>query len=434
MTLSWFKTRNYQHLDNPVGVSFAEQVTTSRFASRHSFSPFIRFWKTTKRYKKVPETNDRRISCKKRPIMYASHRDSCVFRYFAYRWNQKLESYYQQSHFNSCVIGYRKLGKANYDFAAEAYDFAAETRGSIILTFDFSDFFGSLDHAHLKQKLKQVLGCASLSDDDYAVFKNITKYHYIDRDCLEPEDSAGDSQAGKKRPPYPRVGQLKARGIEIKTNPGKHGNPAIGIVQGAPISAVLSNIYMIDFDRDMKAFCDRIGGFYRRYSDDILIICHGSREREVHNYLQSLVVREKLELQDEKFERYDFQGSPRDGAEKGINYLGIHIRNGSVGLREATLARQHRKMRWAIRREKLRAYERAERGESTQIYTNKLRKRFSYLTKKIEGGYRTQRNFSSYARHCAEVFKHREHITTQIRSFEKTADREIRNLKEASKV
>ena len=49
-----------------------------------------------------------------------------------------------------------------------------------------------------------------------------------------------------------------------------------GIHQGSAIAPVLSNIYMMDFDRKMEALCP----FYLRYSDDILILTEVKGEAE----------------------------------------------------------------------------------------------------------------------------------------------------------
>jgi retron-type reverse transcriptase len=46
----------------------------------------------------------------------------------------------------------------------------------------------------------------------------------------------------------------------------------MGIPQGSPISALLSNIYMFSFDKHMKNYVDSIGGKYFRYCDDMLLI------------------------------------------------------------------------------------------------------------------------------------------------------------------
>jgi Reverse transcriptase (RNA-dependent DNA polymerase). len=45
-----------------------------------------------------------------------------------------------------------------------------------------------------------------------------------------------------------------------------------GIPQGTSISAVLANVYMIDFDKKVCALLKNLGGMYRRYSDDFIIV------------------------------------------------------------------------------------------------------------------------------------------------------------------
>ena len=44
------------------------------------------------------------------------------------------------------------------------------------------------------------------------------------------------------------------------------------MVQGSAISAVMSNIYMIKFDKLVNDLITSNNGIYRRYSDDIIII------------------------------------------------------------------------------------------------------------------------------------------------------------------
>src|SRR5262249_23226204 len=59
-----------------------------------------------------------------------------------------------------------------------------------------------------------------------------------------------------------------------------------GIPQGSPISALLSNIYMLPFDERMQQLAKKIGGYYRRYSDDILWICDEKHQTQVIAYVQ----------------------------------------------------------------------------------------------------------------------------------------------------
>ncbi len=48
-----------------------------------------------------------------------------------------------------------------------------------------------------------------------------------------------------------------------------------GIPQGSPISDILANMYMFEFDKAIFASVSRARGFYFRYLDDIIIIVPG---------------------------------------------------------------------------------------------------------------------------------------------------------------
>jgi hypothetical protein len=58
-------------------------------------------------------------------------------------------------------------------------------------------------------------------------------------------------------------------------------NNSVGIPQGSPISATLANIYMLEFDQEIFDGASSIGGFYQRYSDDLIIICEQRFEDDI---------------------------------------------------------------------------------------------------------------------------------------------------------
>lgn len=105
----WFRPRRYRHFDRPVCEKFAEKVQQPSFVSAHSFSPFIFYQKSEKRYKR----RERSTVIKERPIMYASHRDACVFSWYANQIGTCLEKLYDHQDTCDCVLAYRALGKAN---------------------------------------------------------------------------------------------------------------------------------------------------------------------------------------------------------------------------------------------------------------------------------------------------------------------------------
>src|SRR6185312_4403266 len=57
-----------------------------------------------------------------------------------------------------------------------------------------------------------------------------------------------------------------------------------GIPQGLAISALLSNVYLIDYDQMMSKKAKDEGFYYRRYCDDILIVCDIGRGQELQQF------------------------------------------------------------------------------------------------------------------------------------------------------
>jgi hypothetical protein len=74
---------------------------------------------------------------------------------------------------------------------------------------------------------------------------------------------------------------------EEKFRAFKHKNiyknsKSYGIPQGAGISSVCSNIYLLDFDEKIHKYVNAQKGIYRRYCDDIIIVI--SIEGDVQGY------------------------------------------------------------------------------------------------------------------------------------------------------
>ena len=131
-----------------------------------------------------------------------------------------------------------------------------------------------LDHKRLKQHWKQVLDKCELPPDHYAVFKAVTRYSWVEREPLYKLFGITKKKQKQWRGPIcsPEEFRTKVRSkkqtglIKVKTD-GK------GVPQGSPISALLSNIYMLSADARMAPLVKEQGGLYFRYSDDILLVC-----------------------------------------------------------------------------------------------------------------------------------------------------------------
>lgn len=428
MPLDWFKSRGYRHFDLPVGEKFARKVMDPNFVIQHSFVPLLHYTKSEKRYKRCPKTGKRTITSKDRPIKYASHRDACILSFYASEMNKFLDAHYDAAGLSDSVLAYRALGRGNYDFSAEVLAFAKTHAPVTILAFDVSSFFDNLDHTLLKRRLKAVLGVTSLPEHWMRVFRAITAFHYVDMEELKANATFSSRLKGNGRDRIASVEELKANGIKFHPNPELAKGHRRGIPQGTPISAAASNLYMIDFDEAARAFCDSIGALYRRYSDDILVICDPAHAAAAEAEIMDLIKAEKLDISPHKTERTEFTGTGAV-AGKAAQYLGFALHEAGPAIRESSLARQWRKMKRAMRRTRKIAERNIASGKSTKAHTKRLYRRFAHLKVRDDEGVRIVRNFSSYGRRSASAFGGDEKITQQIKRFERAALREIQELK-----
>lgn len=415
-TPKWFKRRGYRHFDRPVAEDFIQRVLEQDFVPEHSFSPLIHFVKKSKRYK----ADQGQTVWKERPIMFASHRDACILSYYSSLLDTALEAAYKRDGLGASVIAYRKLGKGNAAFSAEAYRYAVANAPCKILAFDVTDFFGSLDHKLLKRRLKTMLGFNELPADWYQVFKAVTRYHYIDLDALRADEVIGPRYKTRAPLPIASIAEVKERGIPI--HPSQTWDDRKGIPQGTPISATLANLYLYDFDLQMLRFARELGAFYRRYSDDILFICQPELADRAEGKIRELLHQDKLSISDPKTERTLFDPATQEGRARQAQYLGFAFSPAGAVLRASSVSRRWRKMRGAVKRTRKAAAAAAGKGEEFRLSTRKLRRQFSPTG---------ARNFSSYARSAARTFgSHGAGILKQIRRLDRVADAEIRQLRE----
>ncbi len=405
MERDWFKTRGYRHFDAPVGPSYAATVCDPKFVAKHSWLPLIHYVKRVKRYKK----KDGKTVYKDRDIMFASHRDACILAKYSFDLGGILDQHYEKAGLSRHVIAYRKLGRANYDFSADAFRFAQKHEPCVVLCFDITGFFDNLNHAILKNRLKHLLGVDELSPDWYAVFRHVTKFSKVERKALEAHPVFSKRIKDDTREPLATIAELRKAGIPVTTNPNKFGIP-----QGTPISSAFSNLYMMEVDAAMASACAKIGALYQRYSDDILIICPPDFEKQITDTLKSAVTAHDLEIKDEKTERALFG----PGSDDIFQYLGFNMSSAGAIIRPTSLARQWRKARRAIKTTKRIGEEAIAAGRADKIYTKRLRKRFAPVG---------ARNFSKYARRAADAFGSKR-IVRQVTRLERMVDEAIREM------
>lgn len=395
--LEIFKKQNsnvagYAHFDKKFGINSAwDYITDCKKIKSHAFFPFITyeqvFYKVAKKDGKIV------VKDKIRPICYSSHIDRCIYKYYGFLLNEKYNDYVKKHDICRCVVAYRtNLHKNNIHLSKQAFDFIKKDDCYVIIG-DFKGFFDNLDHKYLKNMLCKVLCVDFLPDDWYAVFKNITKYSTWDLvDILKLNNLISDDDILKKEQAHTLAldGKTrKAREIskffdkKIATLNGfdlddhkkraeklalskelfkkykkeyvKPNKNLFGIPQGSAISAVLSNVYMIDFDKKIQQFVENLNGLYLRYSDDFIIVIPKisvSNFEEILDFLYKVVSQtEKLTLQSDKTQIYSYQNSEiLNITDKNacfsskIDYLGFIFNGKEVTIRQKTVSKYYYRM------------------------------------------------------------------------------------------
>jgi len=360
------KRRNYAHFDPKISLDRVwNYISDPRKVASHGFYPFIHYTLSFLKYNK--ETG---VKPKTREICYSAHIDRYIYQYYGFKLNQLYNARVKIDNIEHSAIAYRdNLHKNNIHFAKTAFDFIKGKEECYVIIGDFTKFFDSLDHNYLKERLCSLLSAERLPDDYYAVFKNITKYSTWNlEDLLELnglKNSVKGIQAFKKLEKAISSVQFK----ELKKEFVKPNKDSFGIPQGSAISAVLSNIYMLDFDKKIKDYVSEKQGLYMRYSDDFIVILPGKSMDSFKNDFQFInlgiqsVPRVKLEPEKTQIFEYDrgiIKSCNEDilqnvkNGKSFINYLGFTFDGRTVTLRDKTVSkyyyRLYRKLKTIVKR------------------------------------------------------------------------------------
>lgn len=342
--------KSYAHFDKRVSLdlpSVRDYVLNTQKISKHSFYPFIHFTKRQSKY----DGKESRV--KPRELYYCCHLDRCVYQRYAFLLNQEYNAHLQQIGLNEVAIAYRdNLGKNNIDFAGEAFNAIKSQDECLIFVGDFTNFFDELDHIYLKKRLLELLNEKSLSSDYYAVFKNITRFSSWDWKLLIEHGGHNIFDRRLRKTINEKEIIISKSVFEAnKSNIVKH-TKGYGIPQGSPISAVLSNIYMLHFDKALNDYIKSFGGFYRRYSDDFIVIlpCIG---QEILNDLENTVTKivntvDRLILQKEKTKKYIYKDKKvfdLSGSKAEVDYLGFLFDGEKIKIRPKSITKYYYRMR-----------------------------------------------------------------------------------------
>lgn len=342
-------TKPYAHFDLRVSLSMPsirKYVMDRTKIVTHSFYPFIHFEKKNSRYgKKGPK--------KPRELYYCSHLDRCVYQRYAFLLNCQYNIWACENNIDDVAIAYRdSLGKNNIDFAKDAFDAIRSFPQCFILVGDFTNFFDNLEHQYLKKMMCEVLGVERLPQDYFSVFKNITRFSSWDWKDIVKAAGENIAERGVRKKINSKETLLTKEQFQKNKKDIKKNISGVGVPQGSPVSAVLSNIYMIKFDKDIKRYVTSKGGIYMRYSDDFIIVLPYERDAEIADftsYIFSYVESMKglIDLQKEKTSCYTYKDEViyEGDQPSSINYLGFLFDGKSIRIRPRAITKYYYRMR-----------------------------------------------------------------------------------------
>lgn len=468
------KLKNYPHFDAPVSQQKAKELaTTPEYVQKHKFFPFLSYKIITKKFAaKTP---------KERVINYCARKDAYIYSYYRHILLNKYNALLEKIGLDDCIIAYRQIlsqntkrGKGNIDFAKDAFNEVIRRKECIAITLDITSFFESLDHTLIKQKWCRLLEVDRLASDHYRVYQHITSYKLVDLEesykrlglmtikHIDGKSTKCYKHTRNKQPTQlctPQEFREKIVGNNgkyksiIKNNPHVDKGELRGIPQGSPISDIIANMYLLDFDQNLKLLTDKKDWYYRRYSDDILLIVPLDTDlEEVVNGIRIFLNKEGgyLYLKDKKstFTKFyqtndiikckalDEKGNTKN-TDQGLEYLGFSFDGRKINLKSQPIARYYKKTRQGIELHVRRAMNEAKEIGSTDLKSciNKVQAtiyhKYSTPNQKWKKDDQPPANFITYVAR-AEKIMNDESIVRQLSKHKKNIRRilteEIRKL------
>ncbi len=395
-TPAWLRRRGYRHFDDvSTGIDAASLRFEPQQVARHAFFPFIGQDKNSRRYKK----NERKVHVKRRHLRYAAHKDARIYARYACILSEKYEGELARLGIGDSIVAYRRLPdkQCNIESAKSAFDFVRTLGQCDVVTADVSSFFDTINHTQLKSKWCQLLGVDRLPADHFAVFKQLTRYRWVELEKLLAE--LGVKKASLSRQSLPGRRGDRFTDFEnlrsVLQRPGvvtQHSN-CFGIPQGSPASAVLSNIYMLDVDQQLSQFASTHRGFYRRYSDDILLAVPEGKLEAAEQVIRSSLLSAALESNPDKFSRHRFRlgESQTTAVDVPLEYLGFEFDGSRVLLRKKSLAKYYQRASRLIRR----IFSAAKSRGASSMNRKRIYERCTHVG---------HRNFITYAQRASRIF------------------------------
>lgn len=445
----WLQSKGYMHITPSLSMesnwlSYYHKITSPNYVTKYAFFPLIHRILSDRKYKKPDEKkhvggkrshshkrkdgNGSDKTVKNRPLHYASHFDSLIYSYYAHLLGTAYEIKLKEDpELDKAVLAYRTVpisetdirGKSNIHFAHDVFEEinrrVDKDEEVFVLAIDLKSFFSTLHHDTLYKIWAYALGVDELPADHLNVFRSCTNFSYVMYSDLKKKGNRqfDESKLAKIRrnKGYKCFfesneefrGAIRKGHLPIYKNPFRGYNPVdgtkemIGIPQGLPVSAVLANLYLIDFDRTIiNEISKKLGAHYRRYSDDILILCKPEEKDYIDSFVNELILKYHVKISTDKTERFLFkkmiynkEGDKRITAIKllekkclidcPLNYLGFEFRGYNTLIKSTNIAKYYRRIIDIIKRRSRRAVKLSSHNPTIPraVYLNQIKKLYN---------------------------------------------------------
>src|SRR6185437_6207450 len=434
-----FDTKKYLHFDHRFNFpkqkkQVQEIVSDTKKVAAHPYLPLVKILIKTPRYRYQEDEGKYGLETKIRPISFASHFDTYIYAFYSFVLGKKYQEYIKANGFDSCVLAYRTDldGKCNIQFAKEVFELIRKIGPCTAIAIDIKGYFDSIDHKTLKDTWCKILDVNELPEDQYKVFRSLTKYSYINRNTLLKHFNVDLKKILKKNLPKTLTDIVPGKSFKEKFDLLREHNLFVvndacenlpdgrkrffGIPQGSALSALLSNIYLIDFDKFMYEYGQKEGIIYRRYCDDILVIVPSGKTFEVNDIIKDKISKYHLTIQSKKTELVKFAYA-KNGKLRGfdvkklvavdkfaefadetkhyknLQYLGFEFSGQHIYIRPSSLSRYFRKMKARILKTVL--MWKGKNSKSPVLFKKQIYYRYTHLG---------ERNFLTYAYNAARKY------------------------------
>jgi RNA-directed DNA polymerase len=375
------KQRHYLHFDVRLDADrIGTRACDPAFVAAHAFWPLIAF--EVEKHRRASEP--RQAVKKVRVIMYAAHADAAIFSRYAHLLAAPYEEHLAAQGFSEVVCAYRAGAGSAASSASEVFARIAAWPKATVVKLDVAGFFDSIRQDDIYSAWKRLLGVPKLPDDHYRVFRGLTRFSWVKREDVRSYLSGQGPAGGRIATPDQFDRFFRAPGL-IHRHRGTAGIP-----QGNPLSAMMSNLVMLEFDRTMNTFASAVGGLYRRYSDDILF---AAPELDPDLLIQDVEARLGalgMSINQPKTRVVRFGPDAEQGSR--IDFLGLSFDGRQVGISHATLSRFYASMIHGVKARASRVASQVREGsivEGSTFFTRALWLSYSHVGK---------RNFYQYVR------------------------------------